>query len=134
MENLPNRIKNCQSRLKFLLNTKFTLLKFSKTINILPNWWNFAKSGRSDRRWVIAKGKRRRRKVVGKSEGLKVTLIVVVVVALSRNLADLLFKNESRYSFLLSLSLVSLKVKVKFKPISFTRNLLFSGVVVVERV
>ena len=41
----PMGFKICQSKLKILPNTNYTLLKWSQFFNVVPNWWNFAKSG-----------------------------------------------------------------------------------------
>ena len=45
MKICPKVYKICQSRLKILANSKYSFEKLPKTLNILPNWRNFAKSG-----------------------------------------------------------------------------------------
>ena len=44
---VAQNIKNCQSRFKFWWNTKWTLNFLPKIYKFLPNWRNFAKSGRT---------------------------------------------------------------------------------------
>ena len=45
MKICPLALQICQNKLKILPNTKWTLSKWPKCFNILPKWWNFAKSG-----------------------------------------------------------------------------------------
>ena len=40
-------LKNCQSVLKIIPNTKLTI-KILPDFNFLPKWWNFPKSGHTE--------------------------------------------------------------------------------------
>ena len=66
MKICPIAYRISQINLKILLNIKWTLSKWQKFFNIMPKWWNFAKSGQTKLSLESNKKKKRKNKFLKK--------------------------------------------------------------------